>query len=298
MKYKNKYIQRCFKETGGKFEYDESNYKSCRDKISIKCIKHDVWFEQIPYSNRIGITGCPCCIKENAHYSKEEFIAKAIEKHGNKYSYENVDYKNSVTEVAVTCPIHGDFMVKPKNHLYKDGCRWCFYDTRRVDKDHFVKKAKEIHGEKYDYSESIFCGVNNKIEIVCPEHGPFSQNANNHLHGRGCPQCNFSRGELKISEILTKKGIRFETQKKFKGCIDKISLRFDFYLPDFNTVIEYHGRQHYMPVAYFGGQAEFKARKRRDKIKKDWCLDNNIGYIEIPYNSKIENKLSRSLDLA
>lgn len=295
MKYQTEYLQKCHEVTEGRFIYDESKYTDCRSKIPIKCIEHNLWFEQIPSSNKRGFEGCPECLKRKLHYAKEDFVKKAKERHGNKYSYENVEYINSVTHVNVTCPNHGDFKVQPKNHLYSDGCRQCGY--KRSNLEDFIKKAKEIHGDKYDYTKSVFTGYNKKINILCKHHGEFNQNANNHTQGSGCPSCKMSKGEERITEILKNAGIKYEQQKKFKGCVNKISLRFDFFLPDLNTVIEFHGKQHYMAVDYFGGEEGFRLRKKRDQIKKNWCEKNNITYIEIPYNCNIEAKLVNSLNL-
>lgn len=95
--------------------------------------------------------------------------------------------------------------------------------------------------------------------------------------------CLKSSGELKIIQILYENNIPFETQKTFEGCKNKLLLKFDFYLPTYNTVIEYNGEQHYMAVDFLGGEERFKQQQIADNIKKDWCFVNNVNYIEIPY---------------
>lgn len=95
--------------------------------------------------------------------------------------------------------------------------------------------------------------------------------------------CLKSSGELKIIQILFENNIRFETQKTFEGCKNCFLLKFDFYLPDYNAVIEYNGEQHYCPIEFLGGEKRFQQQQKNDNIKKDWCLKNNIKFIEIPY---------------
>ena len=95
--------------------------------------------------------------------------------------------------------------------------------------------------------------------------------------------CLKSQGELKISEILKMNSIRFETQKTFNNCKNQLLLKFDFYLPDYQAVIEYNGIQHYKAIDFFGGEERFEQQKLIDAIKKDWCYKNNIIFVEIPY---------------
>ena len=107
---------------------------------------------------------------------------------------------------------------------------------------------------------------------------------NNLLQGHGCPQCNNnSRGENRITVFLDKYRINYVPQKKFDNCKDKYALPFDFYLPDYNTCIEYDGIQHFQLVEHFGGQEEFERRKINDNIKTNYCIDKNINLIRLPY---------------
>lgn len=103
----------------------------------------------------------------------------------------------------------------------------------------------------------------------------------NLLSYQSCVFCSpRSRGEDKISEILNKNGINYEREKRFEGCKGKKKLPFDFYLNDFNILIEYDGIQHFK--ASFN-EKEFKNIKINDKIKNKFCEDNNIKLIRIPY---------------
>lgn len=94
-----------------------------------------------------------------------------------------------------------------------------------------------------------------------------------------------SRGEEKIASLLNNLHFLYEQQKKFSDCIgvSGIVLRFDFYLPAYNCCIEFQGEQHYKAVKYFGGEKHFQKQQSNDCIKRQYCIDNNIKLIEIPY---------------
>lgn len=92
-----------------------------------------------------------------------------------------------------------------------------------------------------------------------------------------------SQGEDKIKDILLFLQIEFEQQKTFNNLKHQRKLKFDFFLPKYNCCIEYQGQQHYKAVEYFGGEQSFKENQLRDNIKREWCKENNIKLIEIPY---------------
>lgn len=107
-----------------------------------------------------------------------------------------------------------------------------------------------------------------------------------------------SYGETIISTFLDRMSIKYKYNNSLKDCISLSKLRFDFYLPDYNTCIEYDGIQHFQPVSYFGGDVEFEKIKIRDKIKDDWCKVNGIKLLRINYKndeSEICKILSRLL---
>ena len=79
--------------------------------------------------------------------------------------------------------------------------------------------------------------------------------------------------------------------KRFKQCKNKRQLPFDFYLPDYNICIEFDGRQHYKSIEYFGGEKHLEYVQYNDKIKTEYCLNNNINLIRIKYDENINKKL-------
>ena len=130
-----------------------------------------------------------------------EFIKKAKNIHGNKYDYLNVNYIDSKIKIDIICPKHGVFKQKPNSHLMGRGCPKCV--NKNVTIEEFIKKAKNIHGNKYDYSLAKYLNSKIKIKIICPKHGEFLQIPNSHLMNRGCPKCKVEK--MIISRQLTTK---------------------------------------------------------------------------------------------
>lgn len=118
----------------------------------------------------------------------EEFIRRAIEVHGDRYDYSKVHYINSITKVCIICPIHGEFWQRPSSHLQGVGCCKCFGNTP-YNTDRFIKESIQRHGDFYNYTHSVYMGMNNNIEIICPIHGSFWQKAGVHIRGSGCVKC-------------------------------------------------------------------------------------------------------------
>ena len=153
----------------------------------------------------------------------------------------------------------------------------------------FIEKAKLIHGNKYDYSLVDYKRSNYKVKIICPTHGIFKQSLAGHINNsNNCPMCKTnSKGENEIHNILSQNNIYFEQQKKFKECKNISQLPFDFYIPKYNLAIEYDGRQHFnINTIYFTEDIV-----KNDKIKTDFCYNNNIKLLRIKYNENIKEKI-------
>ena len=133
--------------------------------------------------------------------------------------------------------------------------------------------VKEIHQFKY-IGDCLKDGMDRVFECTIDEF----------IHGYvKHPDLTMSKYELRVKRFLEENEINFKMQYSFTNCKDKAALPFNFYLPPYNTVIEVMGRQHYEVIEYFGGEEQFQYRKRHDKIKKDYCMLNDINFIEISY---------------
>lgn len=118
----------------------------------------------------------------------QDFIKRAREVHGNKYDYSKSLYLSARTNITIICPIHGEFQQRPANHCIGRGCRECG-GNYPLSLQRFVERAQVKHGKRYDYSQVAFEGVESKVKIICPKHGPFVQRVMTHLKGFNCPKC-------------------------------------------------------------------------------------------------------------
>lgn len=292
--YALNFLEKCNIKYNFKFKYDLSDYKGMKFKIKIECPIHGK-FEQIGLSHLYNIHGCPKCgfinIGNKLRENTENFIIKAKKVHGDIYDYSKVKYIKASEKVIIICPTHNEFLMSPNNHLGGQKCGFCKGETisnnQRMTLEYFIKLSKEKHGDKYDYSKVEYKNCKEKIIIICPEHGEFKQIAGNHCYkGRGCSKCKNSKGEKEVSLILDSLNIKYEQQKSFPGLIFERSLYFDFYLPEYNLVIEYDGKHHYIPIEQFGGIDYFENIIKRDVIKNEYCSKNNIHLLRKKYDVK------------
>ncbi len=290
------FIKKAREIHGGEYDYSKINYVNNRTPILIICKEHGE-FPQIP-GNHLKGYGCPKCAG-NYRYTNDEFLKRLKEIYGDKYDFTNSKYVNWNTKINFKCKKHGKFLQWPGHLLKGTACPECGIELnaeqRRKPVEDFILAAKEIHGEKYDYSQVDYKSSHTPVSIICPTHGEFFQSPNAHVgQKQGCPYCKESKGERLVGSILEKNKLKFIRQKKFEDCTNNINgryckkLPFDFYLKDKNTCIEYDGRQHYEPVSAFGGDEGFKKVKILDKIKNQYCKKNGIKLIRIPYTMKKE----------
>ena len=217
-------------------------------------------------------------------------IHKFKEIHDDKFDYSKFTYTKPREKCVIICSKHGEFNQTICNHLKGKGCPRCNGKNRTTND--IIVDFKRVHGDTYDYSKVVYKLIKNKVTIICSKHGDFKQSPEEHINGCGCPICKESRGEREVRQYLEKNNIKYIPQHKFSGCRHKLELPFDFYLPDLNVTIEYQGEQHFKPVKIFGGDSMFKIRKIRDKIKSDYCLNNQIKLISIPYTENVSIMLT------
>lgn len=228
-----KFVDRAKKIHGDKYDYSKSVFAAHHSKLIIMCREHGEFLQTAPahYSGR----GCPKCGHARAIEKKsgsklerrlkavridgkrvrntvEQFIESAKLVHGDKYDYSKTVYVVSKSKVCIICKEHGEFMQTPNGHLKGKGCRSCGINTalsavrpyvrgRNPGPNYiedFLVRAKAVHGDKYDYSETKYVPYPNKIKIICRVHGAFEQTAHNHLQGSGCRKC----GNIMIGEAI------------------------------------------------------------------------------------------------
>lgn len=301
---KEKFVIKAKKIHNNKYDYSNADYINKSSKIEISCPIHGS-FLQTP-NNHLHGQGCKKCgilnRSSNRASSTEDFIKKAVRVYKNKYDYSKFIYIRSFVKGIVICKVHGEFLQTPNNHLRGAECPLCF-GTPKKSSSEFVKDAIELWGNKYDYSKVEYNGSKKKICIICRNHGTFLQTPNDHLSGYGCPRCQASKGELKIEKYLTTNNIVSFRQKTFSDCINPNTgqlLRFDFYIPSKNLLIEYDGEQHF-EGGYVGQHKmtdyEIADLKRRDSIKTKYAKSKNINLLRIKYTSlnEIDTILSKNV---
>lgn len=174
----------------------------------------------------------------------------------------------------------------PADLLQGKGCPKCALRINgqklRLSNEDFVKNFSKVESDLTLLEE--YKKQTEKILVKCNRCGyEWLMLPRNILKGRSCPKCKHSTGERKIEKFLDQKHITYETQKTFENCKHIFLLRYDFYLPNYNVCIEFDGEQHFSPKEVFGGEEAFLKTQYRDNIKNEYCEQNNIKLLRIPY---------------
>jgi very-short-patch-repair endonuclease len=266
-------------------KYDISNvgFKNWITKIELECEFHGK-FSITPAHLKEG-KGCRECgiIKRAKSQSKpiDEFISQANEVHDFKYDYSKSVYNGARRNLIIICKIHGEFNQTPDSHLGGSGCLKCGTIERAnkqsITLEEFLSRSHEIHGEIYDYSKVELVNTSTKVEIICRIHGFFFQDPEHHiLRKHGCPRCvNKREGELAIT--LSELGI-VHRQYKIEN------KRYDFYLPEYNVIIERDGEQHYRGFWQDDSKTlSLDYQIENDRIKTELAERHGHKLYRIPY---------------
>lgn len=216
------------------------------------------------------------------------------------------DIKNNTSYIVYICPIHGEQKIRISNLINGRGCPNCNYDNAseryRLSIDEVEKRIADLGGNllnKQDYVnrlernliiECAYCGTPFATSLVL-----FAQHG-----GQMCSNCKDTEsiGERRIRMYLELNHICFEQEKWFPDCRDTRPLPFDFYLPDYNMIIEFDGEQHYKQGHFTHSNLSYI--QAHDAIKNKYCNNNNIELIRIPYwdINKIEDILNDKLKIS
>ena len=287
------FIEQAKRIHNNKYDYSLTNYQGSHSKIKIICPEHGEF--EILATNHIHKTypqGCPYC--SGKKYNQISFIKKCETIHKNKYDYSKMLFSNVKDEIIIICPTHGEFKQKARKHIEGQGCPHC-----KKDPEYFKNEISNINESIEILSD--YKNVKTKVKIKCKKCGCESERfPSDLLHGYGCYFCNSSVLEKFTEKWLIKNNIKYEREKTFEGCRDKLVLPFDFYLSDKNVLIECQGKQHYIwqkglqPTYH-----HFLLQKHHDWLKRKFCLDNKIKLICINYwefSSWQNNKIGEILE--
>lgn len=189
-------LAQCKKRHGGKYDYSKAEFGTGHNKIEIICPDHGSFFQRL--DAHIAGQDCPQCkgkkISKALIMSQDDWLDKAIEVHEDRYDYSRVNYIGWDRKVEIICPIHGSFEQRAGDHIKGKGCQKCGFlkisKTKRMSEEQWIEKARKVHEDFYDYSLVNYKGSWKPVEIICPEHGVFSQKAACHTTmWHGCPKC-------------------------------------------------------------------------------------------------------------
>jgi len=178
------FIERAKAVHGNRYDYSLAEYLGIHKYVTIVCPEHGP-FQQSPANHYQG-KGCSDCGGSKPH-TTESFIEAAQAVHSDRYDYSLVEYSMNKATITIICPDHGAFRQMPANHIRDTGCPKCGDESMAAKTtkttEYFVREAREVHGDQYDYSKVEYKTMKEKVEIVCEEHGSFWQVAVNHVKG-------------------------------------------------------------------------------------------------------------------
>jgi glutaredoxin len=263
-------------------------YKNSHTKIEFRCKEGHKWITT-PNNVLSGKTCLTCANIQSSlrqRKSHEQFVKELKNIHPDITVIG--EYVNSNTKIEFMCSKGHIWKSAPSNLLSGCSCPFCKGEKISALKfkthEQFLGEVLELGidvtvlGTYHSAREHILCRCNkcNHEWMITP---------NNLLRGFGCPKCKKSKGEQAVEEYLIAHNIVFETQKRFADCIDQRPLPFDFYLPEYNMLIEYQGAQHYMATHRMGDEEKLIYRQKHDCIKREYCKDKGINLLEIPYTN-------------
>lgn len=297
---KNDFIEKAKKVHKNKYDYSKVKWKNIKEKILIICKKHGE-FMQTPDKHINAKQGCQLCSKRPI-YNQNMIIEKANNIHNNKYDYSKAKFITMFKNITIICKIHGKFKQTPANHIrHKQGCPKCYYESKFLTREEFIKRSIENHNILYDYSKVNYKGIDKCVVIICKIHGEFSQLASTHMRGANCQKCGGS-----VSFIESKWLDYLKIHKKYRNKViyaKNKHYRVDAFVPETNTIYEFYGDfWHGNPRVYNKLEYNNKNKSRfKDLYKKTIKREKEL--LKLGYKlctiwecdfKKILNELNRS----
>lgn len=311
-----------FTKIGDKFQVKVSDLKENSGQIiKVACdlcgaeseLTLQMYTKNIKANN--GIYRCKNCMYKDRGHKKLLKYAKINIDIFNDYCHDNGyvpittinEYPGINGDVEFICPRHGKQKLLLSNIIHNNArCYRCGKEsvshTRTLSKE-TVKERVEKYNNNILVNPEDYVNTNIKnLNIICGNCGNvFTTSLSSYLNSeiRLCSKCihQLSDGERKIIEYLDEYNIKYIHQKRFDDCKDIKTLPFDFYLPEYNTIIEFDGQQHYLPKY---GEDHLFITQKHDKIKNEYCEKNDIKLIRIPYweGNNMETIIKNELNIA
>ena len=237
---------------------------------------------------------CPYC-RSNRRKTTDEFKKEVYQLVGDEYTVIS-DYTGHHKPISLKHEkCKRVYSVAPSDFLKGRRCKQCHFDECMKTNQEWLDQVKELAGDDYTFLER-YKGDNVKIKYkhVCGHIHKVTPN--NFINGTRCTACKESIGEANVRRFLTEAGMLFESQKSFKDLVVEKQLSYDFFLPNYNILLEFQGEQHYRPITFFGGEKAFKKQCVRDELKRSYAKEKGLKVIEIPYTHDTYEKVKMFLD--
>jgi Zn finger protein HypA/HybF involved in hydrogenase expression len=186
------------------------------------------------------------------------------------------------------CPTHGEYSqlwgAHKTTRLLGHDCPKCAYTHTGQTNALTIEEAETRYPDMV--KGQTWTDIKSRYKFTCRRHGKYEQRADDHQAGARCPKCKSSRGEARVARILDSLKVAYARQFRTPKCRNKGALPFDFSVNvdgDFR-LIEFHGQQHYEPCERFGGTEVFQRQQWRDQIKEEFCQQEKIPLLVIPYS--------------
>ena len=193
---------------------------------------------------------------------------------------------NTASKMKIFCNNCNNTFYKSPSNIYEKNnntiCPICGDNGAPITKEIFIERMKNNNLTEYEIIN--YKSLRQPIVVKHKCGYSFSMKAKDFLISKGCPKCfkTKSKGEIKIEHFLIENNIIFKEQYRLK---DNPKLSYDFFLPDYNILIEYQGEQHYFPIEWFGGEKAFEKQQFNDKEKENIAKNNNLLLIKISYEN-------------
>lgn len=305
----------------------ESEYVNYNTKIKLHCNKHNKDFFARP-DNLLwgkGKCACPDCVEERIKQRGKnwqdkkglEFLARIEEKFPGKYDFTNTVYSGYRDRITFKCNTCGEIMDKSMSTIsfeFKNGvclCKKCGQEEYRLRREtKFKKRVEERFPNHFDLT-NVHYNDNSTVAtgFKCLNCGKTFdvRYPSNFIKGAGCPHCDFSIGESYVRNWLENNTTNLFVIREEQLTIDNseivgrtetsdVIIDFSLYIEGVTYWIEYNGEQHYTWCKHFQETVEeFEGQLQRDQHVRDYCKDNNIIFIEIPYTYNKQEKVDSIL---
>ena len=261
-----------------------TEYKNVTTKLKMICSEgHECEISWANFHN--NNRRCRKCGRKKASEKQKltiEFVKEAFKEKG--YTLLEDIYVDAHTPMKYICSNGHEHKINWTNFNTGQGCSKCRDEKLREERQFSYEYISE-YVRKYGYEiiSEEYVNARTPLELKCPQGHLCYITFWDFKKGSRCNVCeNKYKGERRIAKYLDDNNINYITQKTFKDCKDISYLKYDFYIPSLNICIEYDGEQHYQ-VGFGKGEEGLADRKRKDKIKTNYCVNNNINLLRIPY---------------